>query len=319
MAAKVYPFVVAYGEEGYLLDRLLAKGRARTDRFVIALDGAKVSDGEVISACESSPCVGESDRIVVLDNAQKVSGESLEEYIEEKDPGDTSVILLAAVRSKELKGDWMKAAQKGKSYRFEAYKTWQEDKILARIRKEAKDLGLSLEKGADEVLYHLLGNNLGPTVNELKKLSHLVGKEEKVKSSHIISVVAPINSATAFQVADAAFSRKPRRAMSAAASLYKDAGESASVQIVSALMYQSERLLLTRQMLDKGDDVKTIARRLDMHPFVCQKNFVPMARIHEFSRLLDQMQMLCRLEAQVKGAATSKRTRVELAVLHIST
>jgi DNA polymerase III delta subunit len=319
---KVYPFVVAYGEEGYLLDRMLAKGRSQKGWFVTTLDGTKVSYGEVVSACETSPSCGDYDgRIVVLDNAQKLSGdeEDLEEYIEERDPEDTSVVLLAVVRSKELKGVWAKAAKKGKSFHFESFKPWQTDKVLARIRKEAKGLGLTLGEGVDEALYQMLGDNLGPTMNELKKLSHLVGESGKVEKKHVVSVVAFINSANAFQVADAAYQKRPKKAMRAAASLYKEAGDSASVQIVSALQKQAERLIVARQMLDKGDDVKTIARRFEMHPFACEKNLVPLARAHGFSRLRDQMQMLCRLEAQVKGAAFSKRTRVEMAVLSIST
>jgi DNA polymerase III delta subunit len=323
MAPRKHPFVIAYGEEGFLIDRLLARGRAGGDRFVTVLDGTKLTGGEVVSACESVPSF-EIDRVVnravILDNAHKVSGEeALEEYIEEKDPGDTSVVLLAAVRSKELKGVWAKAGLKGKVYHFEAYKPWQVDKILARIRKEAKGLNLVLGEGVAEAFYHLLGDNLGPTVNELKKLVHLVGEGVKVEKSHVISVVTPLNSSSAFQVADAAFRKKPVTALKIASSLYKSAGDSASVQIVSALMNQAEKILVARQMLDKGDEVKIIARWLNMHAFACEKNLVPLARAHKFSHLLNQMQMLCGLESQVKGAANSKRTRIELAVLAIST
>ena len=316
---KEHPFVVAYGEEGYLLDRTLAKGRSQKDRSVTILDGTKLTGGEVVSACESTT-YDQRDRIVVLDNAQKVTGEAaLEEYIDEKDPSDTTVILLAVVRSKDLKGVWEKAAKKGVHFHCEAYKPWQGDKVVARIKKEAKSLGLSLGEDVAETLYKILGDNLGHTVNELKKLSHLVGKEGTIEKTHVFSVVSPVSSATAFQVSEAAFRKQPRRALKAAADLYKDSGEGASVQIVSALMYQLERVLVARQMLDKGDDVKTIARRFGMHEFACRQNLVPLARANEFGPLLDQMQNLCRLEAQVKGAATSKRTRVELAVLSIST
>jgi DNA polymerase III delta subunit len=55
-----------------------------------------------------------------------------------------------------------------------------------------------------------------------------------------------------------------------------------------------------------------------MHEFACKTNLIPVAQKHTVKVLLGHMNQLCKLDAQVKGAARSKRTLVELAVLSLA-
>ncbi len=315
---KAKPFVIAYGEEDFLLDRTLALGKAWKDRSTFILDGNKLSDGELVSVCESTSYDGRS-RVVILDNAQKLSGKaSLEEYIKAKDPTDSSVVLVAALRSDKISEVWQAAAAKGTLYHCERFKPWQAEKTLARIAKEASRLGLRLGEGVAESLHQLVGSDLGLVVNELRKISHLLGSGATVEKQHVLLVVPPRVPVEPKQIVEAAFEKKPLRALERISWLYRNRGDVASVLVTSALLYQVEKLLVARQMLDKGDSTAIIASSLGMHEFACAKNLLPLARKHEVARLCDHMKMLCRLDTLVKGPALSKRTHVELAVLSIA-
>lgn len=311
-------FIVSFGGESYYLDRDVAKARSWEGRSVTLLDGEDISEVELIDALEATSFDG-TDRVVVLDNANKLKADKLlRAHIEERDPRDDSVVLVAVVRSDKLPDIWKAVGGRGKTQEYPKFKPWQGEKIAGRIIEEAKRLKLTLAPDVPDTLIRGLGDNLRQTVNELRKLVHIVGEGGTVKKEHVMLVIAPNVPAEPFQVAEAVGERNPKRAMDLVSRLYRNLGDSASVMISSALMRQVEKLIVARQMLDKGDDVKVIATRFEMHEFVCQKSLLPMARKHEVSRLLRHMQTLCRLDAQVKGPARSKRTLVELAVLSIA-
>ena len=100
--------------------------------------------------------------------------------------------------------------------------------------------------------------------------------------------------------------------------LYKTHGDSVCIPITAALLKTVEKLIVARQMIDKGDGKDILAARFEMHPFRVERYLIPLARKHEVPELREQMKRLCRLDVQVKGSAPSKRTLVELAALSIA-
>jgi FMN phosphatase YigB (HAD superfamily) len=67
-----------------------------------------------------------------------------------------------------------------------------------------------------------------------------------------------------------------------------------------------------------GDTEEDIAGALGMHPWRCKTFFMPLVQRHKMRDLVSHMTRLRKLDADVKGAARSKRTLVELAVLAIA-
>jgi DNA polymerase III delta subunit len=213
---------------------------------------------------------------------------------------------------------WDPAIEKGKVWNYPSFKPWQEEKILGRIKEEADRVGVVLGEGVPLLFLKLLGDNLRATANELHKVVHLIGKDGTVTRELLLSVIAPDSHAEPHEVAEAATSKDVKTALRAVSVLFKSMGDGAAVPVTSALMKQVERLLIARQMADKGDAIDVIATRLEMHKFVLQKSLMPKTQRFTVRELRDQMKHLCRLETQVKGAARSKRTLVELAVISIS-
>lgn len=311
------PFVVAYGDEEFYLDRILAMGRSWKDRHVVRLDGEDFADHEIVSFCEQASYDGRA-RVVVVDNANKVKGDKyLTAYIDEKSADDDSTVLVAVVRSDKLAKMWQTAAAKGRLEHFKKLKPWETDALKTRIEDEAKRLKIKLDPDALEVLVIFFGDNLRRIVNELQKLA-LIAQNGQVTKRDVGLVSSPDMPADPFDVAKHATNKDIKRSLRLVALLFKSQGDAASIPITAGLLNQIERLLVTRQMLDQGMDTKSIADALGIPAFPVQKDIVPRARKHTVSQLLSQMKTLCKLDAQVKGAARSKRTLVELAVLSVA-
>lgn len=321
MAKLSGPFIVVCGDEDFLLDRYVAGRRAAwKDRSVVIKDASEITEGGLVSICEKrSMFDDDGGRAVILDNAQDLKTEkALAEYIEGRDKEDFSCLLLAIIRGIKIPTVWGSAAKKGATVSFLKLRPWETEKAVERIAAEAVRAGLKLDTGIAELLHKYLGDNLRATVNELNKLSYIVGPDRLVKKDHVVRVIAVNTEVEPRHVAEAALSKNKTLALNRLSKIFKVLGDSACVPIVSSCLYQVEKVLVTRQMIDRGDAVATIAQRFGMHPYACKMNLVPVAQKHTVKVLLGHMNHLCKLDAQVKGAARSKRTLVELAVLSIA-
>ncbi len=321
MAKLSGPFIVVCGDEDFLQDRFVAGRRAAwKDRSIVVKDASEVTEGEVVSLCEKRSMFDEDGgRAVILDNAQDLKTDKvLAEYIEGRDKEDISCLLLAIIRGIKIPTVWGAAAKKGATVSYARLRPWETEKAIERISAEAVRLGLKLDTGIAELMHKYLGDNLRATANELNKLAYIVGPDKMVKKDHVVRVIAVNTEVEPRHVAEAALSKNKALALNRLSKIFKVLGDSACVPIVSSCLYQVEKILVTRQMLDRGDEVSTIAQRFNMHVYACKMNLVPVAQKHTVKVLLGHMNHLCKLDAQVKGAARSKRTLVELAVLSIA-
>lgn len=322
MAKLPGPFIVVYGDEDFYQDRYVAGRKAAwKNRSVLHKDASETTEGAIVSFCETRSFLDEEEggRAVILDNAQDLKTDTvLAEYIEGRDVKDFSTILLAVIRGPKIPPLWGAAAKKGATLSYLKLRPWEVQKAVDRIKEEASSLGLKLDSGIAELIHKGIGDNLRMAVNELSKISYIVGPDKLVKKDHVVRVISPNTEVEPRHVAEAALSKNRVLAANRLSKMFKAQGDSACVPIVSSCLYQVEKILVTRQMLDQGDAVATIAQRFGMHEYACKMNLIPLAQKHTVKVLLGHMNHLCKLDAQVKGAARSKRTLVELAVLAIA-
>lgn len=312
------PFVIAYGGENYLLDRMIDLGRSWAGRRVVVLDGEGLPDHQIVGHCEQRSFDGR-DLVVVVDNAHKIKGDkALKAFIESRSREDDSVVVVAILRTDKLAEIWKTAAEKGRTHHYPKFKPWEQDKMKGRIVAEAERLGLRLDNDVPDTFLRFIGDDLRRTVSECQKLALIVPSGTNVSKKHVMRVIAPDIPVEPYEVAEAASNKDPKRAMFLVSLLFKNLGDGASVPITAALLRQIEKLIVARQMLDKGDETSVIAARLGIHAFPLQREVLPRARKFTVPELLRQMQNLCKLDAQVKGPARSKRSLVELTVLSIA-
>jgi DNA polymerase III delta subunit len=315
----VQVFVVSFGAEDYFLDQDLARARAWSDRSVVQLNGEGLTDAQLVSVCEEIP-YDDSKRVVILDSAEKTKGDKrLRAYIEAKDLRDESTVLVAIVRSEKLPEVWNLAAKKGKLLEHKKLKTWDNNnEVIKWVETEARNLKLVLDKGVPQLLFQFVGPNLWKLSNELRKLTLLVGENGHVGRDQLKLTIAPSPSAEPFQVAEAAVAKDVRKAMDTLSTVYRNMGDEAHVPITFSLIKQIEKFVVARDLLDKGTSEEDIASVLGMHPWRCKTVFMPAVQKHKMKDLVAHMTRLRKLDADVKGAARSKRTLVELSVLAIA-
>jgi len=313
------PFVVAYGEEDFLLDRIIALGRSWKDRQVTQLNGDDgLTDYEVVSYCEQDSFDSQKKRVVVLDYANKVKGDkALTTYVEDKKLEDDRVVLVAVIRSEKLPKVWQMAAAKGRMEYYKKLRPWETQPLKERIENEGKRLKLKLDNELIDACVLYFGDNLRRIANELRKLS-LISKGGRATKKDFLAIAVPNIEINPFEIAKVATNKESKRALRMASTLFKMNGDSAAVPITAGLVSHVEQLIVTRQLLDGGVEQKTIAEMLGVPLYPVQKDIIPRAKKHTVPELLTQMKNLCRLDAQVKGAARSKRTLVELAILSIA-
>lgn len=317
--SPVMPFLVSFGGENLLLDRDIERARAWSGREVTILDAIGLTDVELVSLLETSSADG-SPRTIVLDEAQKLKGDKvLRSYIDNKTVADLSTVLVAVVRSEKLPEVWASAVSKGKGYEHKKLKTWDAGKEFVKwVGREALRVGLCLDNGIDQFIYNYVGPDLYRLASELQKLSLIVPRNAKVTKEHLALVTSPSPQSDPFQVAEAAISKDPKAAMNALSILVKNTGDDSLVPIVYALMKQVEKTLLIRRMIDKGLPESEMASSVGMKEWPFTNFALPVAKKHSSTTLAAHMGRLCKLDADVKGSARSKRTLVELAVLAIA-
>ena len=321
MAAKTsyQAFIVSFGAEDYFLDIDLARARAWKDRHIIQLAGDEIDDRELVGICETGSMDG-GKRLVIVDEANKVKGDkALKAYIAGKDPHDDTIVLVAILRSEKCPEVWSQAAKKGRLFEHKKLKTWGENNEVVRwIDGEARRLGLVFDEGISALLFQLVGADLYRLSGELTKLHTLLGKGGKVGVEQVKLVVAPSPSAEPYQVAEAAFAKDRKKAMNLLSTVYRTMGEEAHVPITYSMIKQVEKITLARSLVDKGMAEDEIAATIGMHPWRCKTQFLPIVQKHPMKSLVGHMVRLKKLDVDVKSAARSKRTLVELAVLTVA-
>jgi DNA polymerase-3 subunit delta len=311
------PFLVSYGTENFHLDREIEHARKWPKREAILVDGEDIKEGELLSLLDTVSYDGP--RTIIIDNAQKVKlGKSMKAWLEEKTP-DMSTILLAVVRSDKLPAGWASLGEKGESSEARGFKPWQTDQVVRWIETEATRLGVSLAPEVAKTLLRYVDVDLYRLSNELNKLAIFVGPEGTIAREHLDLIVSKTPGATVFQVAESAIAKNAQAAMNLFSILFKTEGADCLVPVTSALMRQVEKALIVRRMVDKGVDADIVAAAVGLdakkYPY---RQLSEHAAKHSSKELIRYMGQLCRLDVDVKSAASSKRTLVELAILSIA-
>ena len=309
------PFAVFYGGEDFILDRERMRARTWVGRQVVQLTGDDLTDVELVDILGAAT-YDESLRVVILDEANKLKGDkALKQFIQDKSETDLSTILVAIVRSEKLPDLWAFAAKKGTSREFPRLKDRDyNNEVLRWITAEAKSVGIRLAKGVEDMLFEILGHDLGRLAGELRKLQLLVGRGNEATPAHVALVISPSPHAAAWQVAEAAGNKDFRLAVKLLSSLYKSEGDDASVPVAFSLMKQIENLMVVRYMVDAKMSEEDIATALGVNPKRVKYGLIPLVRKHSMPDLVKNMARLSQLDSIVKSAAQSKRTHVELAV-----
>lgn len=317
------PVVVSYGEENFFLDRDIKLFRSQPKYAITVLDGAEDSAPSVVNACVSQQVNFDDldnvpDNLVIVDNANKLKVDKiLKGYLEKIDSADLSTILVAVFRTASVSGAWSKLGQKATLREYKKLKTWDNNnEVVDWVQKEATRLRLKLDRKVALAMFQVAGDDLYRLSSEITKLKLLVGDGE-VTLDHLQLVMTPASTIASWDVADSVFLKNWKKALAQVSAIFKYAPEDPSLMILGALIKSVERLFVARSMLDKGVSPDDIAGRLGMHPYRFKVSLLPQVERQTTSRLVSNMQMLSRLDVDLKRTS-HRRTLVELAVYELA-
>lgn len=183
-SGQLAPVYVLHGEEAYYTDKLtgvfttLVPEEDR-DFNLTTLYGADITGETVytdlLGTCKRYPMM--SDRqVVILKDAQSVKADvinKLAPYIESPNP---TTVLVLCFRGAKMKGRELPAAlRKGGGVVFESVPL-KDTAVGPAITAMVKELGLSIDDKAREMLAQYIGTDLSRLNNEVSKLAMILGK-----------------------------------------------------------------------------------------------------------------------------------------------
>jgi DNA polymerase III delta subunit len=325
-------FIVSFGGNDFALDRDIDQA-CKSKRRIIRLDGDGLTESALLEQCQS---YNDEPRTLIVDNAQLVAGSTtkskvkgkgkekpskelsqLKAFIDERDPRDQTLVLMAVVRSEKLPEVWELAGNKGAKYQRSLPKPWDTSTYTAFIAKEAMRHSVSIDPKAIDMLFLLAGNDFYRLSNEVRKLAIYVGQPGTITIQHIDLVTTRTPQAQPHKIADAVLSKDRRKALELFSVFYSNEGDSGCIGLTFSLMSRVEKLVEIKSLQAKNFSSQDIASLLKLSQWPYDTLWAPMASKHDLLTLVGYMGQLCKLDSYVK-LGHSKRTMVELTLLSIS-
>lgn len=270
---------------------------ARTFNWsVFDLEEGSVAD--LVNTARTLPWMA-SWRWVYVKRAEE-AGEALVEYL--KDPCPRTVMILEVER-RPAKWPKLPAVE---VERGQDLGHW----ILQKVRKE----GYEIEPRAVQALVELVGENLQLLESELEKQFLYQFESRKITLDSVLEMTQQTREYGAFALVDAIAARHAQQALHILHQLY-ELGASAP-QVLSMLYGNFRRLLVAREMLDRGIAFQRVLSELKIWSY---KNKEREIRQYQPGALAGLLTKLCEADRLCKTTSTSADSRTHLERLIIDT
>lgn len=317
--APLAPVYLLTGEEGYFVDRALAKILAR------ALDGvardfnldvfyAKDSRAEDIAAqAQTLPMMSER-RVVVVKEADKLKGmEPLLAYMAEPAP-ETVLVLVAGEAEKGKEAALAKAMGKDGVY-VHFYHPF-ESEVARWIKLLAKESGYSVEDDAAAYLRDTLGGNIALVEAELNKLFNFMGERKTITSDDVRESVGDFGMPLVFDLVDAAAEKRTGDAFEILSKLLTDK-ENNPIMLVGMFAGHWRRLLQAKEMSDAGDGPEKLEKAFRLN-FRNKKHFLGQVSRLNAGEMRAAFKSFAKADGALKGSALPSRLVMERLILELS-
>ncbi len=137
------------------------------------------------------------------------------------------------------------------------------------IVNRAKSIHVKIAPDAATLLANFSGTHLRLLANELNKLATYVGKDATITVQDVRQLSAQVQEARIFDLTDALAQRNRKQALNILHDLLSD-GESA-IALIGIIISQTRRLILVKELAQKGMRSGQIASTLGMAPFLADK------------------------------------------------
>lgn len=305
------PFYLLYGEEEFLKKSY----KNRLKEAIVGSDtmnyhyfeGKGLDMQEIISLADTMPFFGDFRLIQIEDSGFfKNSAEALVEYI--TNMPDTTCIMFVESEVDKRSGMYKKVRDLGHA----AEMGRQDSAQLASwaggiLRKE----GRNITRNTMEFLLSKTGDDMENIRMELEKLISYTMGRDVVTDQDVEEVCTVRVTNKIFDMVSAIVNRQTRKAMD----LYEDllTLKEPSMRILFLIARQFNQILQVKELMSRGFDKSSIAKKLKMQPFVAGK---VMSQAKTFSReqILSYVRLCVDAEEAVKTGRLGDQLAVELLI-----
>lgn len=312
--------ILLYGTESYFIQNLrraLLKEVINDDRDNLSTyDLEETSIEEVISDAETYPFFGEK-KLIIAHNPTFLTSKRiklpfehdlkrLEQYID--NPVDYSTLMFIAPYDKLDNRKKITKLLKEKAFVAECnpIKEYELDKWIKNI---AKDLNITIDQAAYEILGAEFITNLHLIQNELTKFALYVGENGVVTKEIVEQLIAHTENSSSLRLVDAVIERN----LSKAFSIYKDLKkmQEEAIGIIALLSFQFRMILQVKLLKTKGYSQYQIQKQVSAHPYVI-KIASNRERLFTIDQLSNIIQQLTKADASIKQGKIDPDLAVEM-------
>ena len=327
-SGEVAPVYVLYGPETYLRDLAV---KFISDSIFAEGDFRDFNDNEfslndpdniksALAAADQLPMM--ASRRVVKVTEVRVSSSAAKDTLKEdqydtlsaylSNPSPTSVVVFVA---EELNGN----RRIGKLLRDKTvavdFPTLEDGELIQWVRGKLKDLGAEIDDRTLRHLVSLTGSDARRLTTELSKLATAALPDGKIDIELVDSLVSNVREISNFDLTAHLVSGDRPRAVRTLEKILNDGAE--PIALVGLLSYNYRRLLMAKDMMDRGADRTDVAKVLKMR-WNDQEPFLAAARRADLRALKHAVVRLAETDLAIKtsvGGSGPKGARLQLEML----
>ena len=308
------------GDQAYL--RLQNRDRLRTallgdgdEMNVSVYTGMDVTAREVIDQAQTLPFFADR-RVILLENSvffskkASVESDALAEFIPEI-PESASLVFVEEAPDKRKK--LYKAIQKhGFVLNCEDVTPQMLGRWTAGLFQKA---GLKIDGPALNRFLETVGEDMMNIVSESDKLIGYCLGRDRVTEADIEAICSPRLRDRVFEMIAAVSRRQKDRALS----IYMDliALRTPSQVILTLLQREFSRLLQVKELQEARASEAEIAKRVGLSPWIVKKNYLPVTRSLEVSRLERSLQLCLQADQDYKSGLIDAGVAAEMTLIRL--
>ncbi|MBN1535751.1 MAG: DNA polymerase III subunit delta [Anaerolineales bacterium] len=279
MSDDVIPVVyIFHGEDEFAIAQLISEKEKEMGDPAIAsmnisrLDGRNLSLDELYTTAAAIPFLGDRRMVVVNDLINTIDTPELQEklikYLENLPPTtrlvlveNTSLLPKKDHKTDKQKSHWLVAwaEQAPKIAYAKNFPILESHALAERIKQQAIQAGGSITDEAAGLLADLCGENPRMAHQEILKLLIYVNYKRPIDADDVRDITPDASVLEKFALANALRERNVREALRV---VCKELENTEPYMLVASIAYQFRTLLCARDGLDRGGDIRSLAREM---------------------------------------------------------
>lgn len=312
---KVAPVYYFFGEETYLIQSVLNElqkiclGEGPSDFNYDVFYYSEIHAQQILDTAETLPMFSPK-RLVVVKQINELKAKDQEVLLRlVEDPIDTTCVVLIGKKIDARKKFFKQLIDQNAAIKFDPPPPAE---VPSWVQKMTSDLGLKIQREAQDLLIQMVGNSLTDMENEIQKLSQYVGDKKEITTNDVKSVVSRHRMESVFDLTKSIAEQDRARSLYFLAHLLEQ-GES-ELGILALISRHVRILNLVKEGIKEGLTSSQLASRVGVPPYYVGQ-YIQQARYWSEDRLENLHRALLLTDKALKSSPVSTSIWLENFVL----